>query len=100
MKPTKTQIKSLIEFRSKGDIRIVSGWTTGSGSYTRYKTLPVFCSYIASDVWRIKQLNKKQKAYIIKHPGAKCFIAVTDIRGANKAIKTHEEERLRVFLES
>lgn len=87
----KDQAKNVKEIEDLGGAVLASNWITGSGNFISKRTIPPFCERMEMDhaltIVRgvgLKTLKKIQK----NHPKCKFVVAIVDLRGARKLIKT------------
>ena len=92
----KTQINNLDEIVRQGGAVIASHWTSGSGRYITKRVIPPLCVELQLDKYddrqrvnELKGIVKKSVKKLLKdYPRARKIIICSDIRKANKAIRS------------
>jgi hypothetical protein len=104
-KITLAQARHLSEILSAGGVVAASDWTSGKGKYTTCRAVPPFCQkLIMSELRDCKALWSDNGAAKLRGEVARAFkrllrlrprlqyiVAVTDLRGARRAVKQHQE---------
>ena len=90
---TRVQTNALKELRDRGGAVITSEWVNGHGYYITRRAVPPFSARIdRSAMWRGLGLRRSPLPHRIRrvfdaHSRCEAVIAITDMRGANKALR-------------
>lgn len=85
---TRAQATSLRELRARGGAVITSEWSNGHGNYITRRAVPLFSARIdRSSAMRLgTKLPRRIRRVFEAHPRCEAVVAITNMRGANKAL--------------
>lgn len=92
---TRVQADALEELRERGGAVITSEWVNGHGNYITRRAVPLFSDRIdrAAAMRLGTKLPRRIRRVFDAHPRCEAVIAITDMRGANKALAREADSR-------